>query len=136
MGNGSGFDIGNVRQMSVAPAAAADDHDVSSIGLNVSALIQQCRSVADWGASNREAVLACLELASTWLDQEEGTARKISQAHEGMRRVVRSNVDTSWLFKEDGEPRSEAMSPEVFEVLIELRVLADRLERAGMFDGA
>lgn len=98
----------------------------------VSGLIEQVRA-GEWGTSvNVDAIVASLALAQIWLNQDSDLASKLSEAHEAMGDVVRSNVDFAWLFKPDGEPSMELISPDAFEALIELRVLADRLHRVGV----
>ncbi len=122
----------NVRHLDTAVKVRRTDRDVSELRESVNALTAQCDQVSNPGLVNLKAVRACLRLVSIWLERDVGVAEKICNAHEGMVGVIQSNVDTEWLFAEDGEPQAEAMSPEAFEVLIELRVLADRLERSGV----
>jgi hypothetical protein len=94
-------------------------------------LIRQIRSGNEIQATNVSAVLASLSLAAAWLSPNPDVVEKLSETYKAVGEVVRSNVEFDWLFETGGEPRMELISAEVFEVLIELRVLADRLQQAG-----
>ncbi len=94
-------------------------------------LMNQIRGGNDFQATNVNAVLASLSLAAAWLSPNLDVVEKLSETYKAMGDVVGSNVEFDWLFEAGGEPRMELISAEVFEVLLELRVLADRLQRAG-----
>ena len=100
----------------------------------VSSLIEQVRK-GEWSTPlNVKATVASLALAQVWLKQDSDLASMLSEACEAMGDVVRSTVDFEWLFKPGGEPAMDLISSELFEILVDLRFLADRLQRVGVVE--
>lgn len=78
---------------------------------------------------NLPAVRFALDIALHWLDTDAPASSRLDAVHEDLIGLAKAHTSFDWLFDAEDEPKIESITPDVFERLVELRVLADRILR-------
>lgn len=91
---------------------------------------------AEWAATTQDqlcanlpAVRLALDIALHWLDADSSTSSRLDAVHDDLIGLAKAHTSFDWLFDEEGHPKVEEITPDIFERLVELRVLADRVLR-------
>lgn len=94
-------------------------------------------AVLNWAAHeihdrpfNLEAVRQSIIGILNWLEPDADIDKTLDRAQANFGRLAHAYTDYNWLFDDSGELRLSDISPRLFELLIETRVLADRVSRA------
>jgi hypothetical protein len=78
---------------------------------------------------NLPAVRYALAIALHWLDVDASTSARLDAVHDDLVGLAKAHTSFDWLFDKEDQPKLESITPDVFERLVELRVLADRILR-------
>lgn len=123
----------NVRQLDLVHDNGERQIDVRSYAEARSALLALLRW-ADQEAADRpfntEAVHEAAITLFTWLQPGAPVEKTLKCATRSLSRLAATYCDYDWLFDDEGELRIPAVSSDLFDLLVEARIVADRINRA------
>ena len=81
-------------------------------------------------AFNHDAVRESIAGVMNWLQPESSLDHTVERATHILKRLAEVSCDFAWLFDDEGDLKVSSVSPELFEFLVDARVVADRIQRA------